>query len=133
MPDEPEPDGVNPINQRRLARARRAVPPPRQPASPEQEEIPPEGRAVRTVDGPEDSTAPSHPSPEEAQNNLAVRIRRSLDERLVDLVYGLRRQENTRSSKAELVEMLLWELPEEDLAGLRIRLDRFREQAGRRF
>ena len=42
--------------------------------------------------------------------NLAIRVRRPLDERLVELIHQLRR-EGVRTSKVELIEMLLWELP----------------------
>ncbi len=61
--------------------------------------------------------------------NLAVRVRRSLDDRLFDVLAGLRRT-GVRSSKAELVEMLLWELPGE-ADKLAARLAAFRERAPR--
>lgn len=62
--------------------------------------------------------------------NLAIRVRRPLDERLADLIHALRR-DGVRTSKVEMIEMLLWELPEEDHAAVRERLRRFREWAPR--
>jgi hypothetical protein len=62
--------------------------------------------------------------------NLAIRPRRSLDNRLGDLVHALRR-EGIRTSKVELVELLLWELPAEPNSQLRARLASFRRQAPR--
>ncbi len=69
--------------------------------------------------------------PGEPQANLAVRVRRSLDLRLDDLLHDLRHK-SLRSSKAELVEMLLWELPSMATIDLEDRLDRFRHAGGRR-
>lgn len=61
--------------------------------------------------------------------NLAIRVRRPLDDRLADLIHRLR-QDGVRTSKVELIEMLLWELgPEPDEAVTR--LARFREWAPR--
>jgi hypothetical protein len=62
--------------------------------------------------------------------NLAIRVRRPLDERLADLIHALRR-DGVRTSKVEMIEMLLWELPEEDHQAVRDRLRRFREWAPR--
>jgi hypothetical protein len=68
--------------------------------------------------------------PNEESINYPVRVRRTLDDRVTDLVYQLRRQ-GVRSSKQEVTEMLLWELPElADEAFVR-RLDEFQRQAGR--
>ena len=61
--------------------------------------------------------------------NLAIRVRRPLDERLVELIHQLRR-EGVRTSKVELIEMLLWELPE-GAPALTERLARFRRFAPR--
>jgi hypothetical protein len=61
--------------------------------------------------------------------NLAIRVRRPLDDQLADLIHALRRA-GIRTSKVEIVEMLLWELPEE--AGpLAVRLREFRRRAPR--
>ena len=62
--------------------------------------------------------------------NLAIRVRRPLDERLADLIHALRR-DGVRTSKVEMIEMLLWELPEGDHPAVRERLRRFREWAPR--
>ena len=62
--------------------------------------------------------------------NLAIRVRRPLDERLADLIHALRR-DGVRTSKVEMIEMLLWELPEDDHPAVRERLRRFREWAPR--
>jgi hypothetical protein len=69
-------------------------------------------------------------TPEEPYANLAVRVRRSLDERLDDLAIDLRR-EGVRSSKAEIIELLLWELPPSLDDSFRARLALFREHAPR--
>jgi hypothetical protein len=69
-------------------------------------------------------------APNEPAVNLAIRVRRPLDDRLVDLIHTLRR-EDVRSSKVELVEMLLWELPETPNDDLRRRLGAFRKAAPR--
>lgn len=64
--------------------------------------------------------------------NLAIRVRRPLDDRLADLIHTLR-QRGVRTSKVELIEMLLWELPD-PLAGadeVLERLGRFRVSASR--
>jgi hypothetical protein len=62
--------------------------------------------------------------------NLAIRVRRPLDDRLAELIHSLRR-DGVRTSKVEMIEMLLWELPEEDHPAVRERLRRFREWAPR--
>ena len=62
--------------------------------------------------------------------NLAVRVRRSLDIRLADLVHHLRR-EGVRVSKVDLIEMLLWELPSRPDRAFRERLAAFRRRAPR--
>ncbi len=67
---------------------------------------------------------------DEALANLAVRVRRSLDDRLGDLVHSLK-GEGIRSSKVEIVEMLLWELPAEPTPEFRSRLGAFRRAAPR--
>jgi hypothetical protein len=61
--------------------------------------------------------------------NLAIRVRRTLDEHLVDLLHDLRKA-GVRSSKVELIEMLLWELPGQT-EPVRRRLAEFRKAAPR--
>lgn len=64
--------------------------------------------------------------------NLAIRVRQPLDDRLVDLIHALRGR-GVRTSKVELIEMLLWELPESPggVDDLMERLGRFRTRAPR--
>lgn len=64
--------------------------------------------------------------------NLAIRVRRPLDDRLADLIHELRGL-GVRTSKVELVELLLWELPADETAAgeLMERLRRFRARAAR--
>jgi len=62
--------------------------------------------------------------------NLAIRVRKPLDDRLADLIHALRR-EGVRTSKVELIEMLLWELPEDRPQAVRERLRGFRACAPR--
>ena len=62
--------------------------------------------------------------------NLAIRVRKPLDDRLADVIHQLR-QDGVRTSKVELIEMLLWEMPDDQLAGLRERLRQFRDWAPR--
>jgi hypothetical protein len=68
--------------------------------------------------------------PDEQAINLPVRVRRSLDDRLTDVVYQLRR-EGVRSTKAEVAEMLLYELPATVDEAFRKRLVDFRTHAPR--
>jgi hypothetical protein len=106
--------------------------------SPDQVEEVPE---VQTKGGP--TTIPSHPkskasipaerpqtTPDEPIRNLAVRIRLSIDSRLDELLHELRRA-GVRSSKTEIVEMLVWELPANPKGEFRKRLSAFREKAPR--
>ena len=69
--------------------------------------------------------------PNEPTVTIAVRARGSLDERLTDIVYQLRR-EGVRTSKTELVEMLIWAYvpaqPSKDFVSV---LNTFREEAPR--
>jgi hypothetical protein len=76
------------------------------------------------------TAAPPVTTPTDPLANLAVRVRRPLDKRLGSLVYRLGENE-VRTSKAELVEMLLWELPPEPTDDFRRRLATFRRAAPR--
>jgi hypothetical protein len=64
-----------------------------------------------------------------ATANLALRVRQPLDDHLAEIVHEFRR-EGVRTSKVELVEMLLWELPQTHTQ-LRARLAEFRNAAAR--
>ena len=68
-------------------------------------------------------------SPLDPTVNLGLRIPRPLDDRLADLLHELRSHE-TRSSKVEVLQMLLWELPSSAGPAFRDRLERFRAAAG---
>ncbi len=76
--------------------------------------------------------APTRPrlAPDLPPVNLAIRVRRPLDDHLADLIHDLRR-EGVRTSKVELIEMLLWEQTSEDAAAVRARLADFRAAAPR--
>lgn len=150
-----EPNGLDRLNQR-MERSRRTVPAPRRPSSgvadstpstptdPAATRIKPESSTpvtpavdasaspLKPVAQPTSVTAVSALFPvDEPQANLAVRVRRSLDLRLDDILYELRHR-GIRSSKAELVELLLWELPRTLNSDLESRLAHFRRVAGRR-
>ena len=140
------------VMRRRMERASRQPPPPRR-AREADDAPPPSGEGVGETPGsptpavaappPVSTPAPAAPrtrrraQPEPVRlaadlppANLAIRVRRPLDERLADLIHALRR-DGVRTSKVEMIEMLLWELPEEDHAAVRERLRRFREWAPR--
>jgi hypothetical protein len=61
---------------------------------------------------------------------LTARIRVPLDRRIVGLVRALQ-DEGVRTSKIELIEMLISELPEELTPAFRARVEAFRARAGR--
>jgi hypothetical protein len=137
------------LMRRRMERASRRPPPPRRApegAAPAASgEAGPEGAGA----GAPKAAGPSAPAPTRRPRppraaapppgrlapdlpaaNLAIRVRKPLDDRLAELIHALRR-EGVRTSKVELIEMLLWELPEDDVAGARERLRRFRAVAPR--
>jgi hypothetical protein len=130
------------LMRRRMERASRRPPPPRRAAQEPAGQGAGEGAeapavAPVAVAGPAPSRARARPAPAPARlapdlppANLAIRVRRPLDDRLAELIHALRR-EGVRTSKVELIEMLLWELPEDDPAGARKRLRRFRAFAPR--
>lgn len=70
----------------------------------------------------------------EPQVQLTLRVRTELDERLVDVVHGLR-QLMGRTTKVEIIELMLSELPDQDmeaLENLARRLEAFRQARPRR-
>lgn len=145
-------DGID-LMRTRMARAQRVPPTPRRPApagsqtapaaggttAPETPPAPTSGEpAAPQVRPPRAAgrTAPrvsaSHRprvGPEDPPVNLAIRVRRPLDEHLVDVIHDLRKA-GVRTSKVELIEMLLWDLPAEREA-VRGRLAEFRRAAPR--
>jgi len=139
MPDTQ--DGID-LMRSRMARAQRVPPAPRRPApatDPAGETTTPL-EAAPVTQAPEattDTARHTRPAasrrprvgPADPPVNLAIRVRRPLDEHLVDLLHDLRKA-GVRSSKVELIEMLLWELPA-DTEALRRRLAEFRRAAPR--
>lgn len=146
---EMQPDGLDALRDR-LDRRPRSIPPTRHPRPQDSSDraavagaervtprkVAPAPRPQSPHARPETASGPPptdlHPpaTPGEPLANLALRPRRSLDNRLADLVHALRR-EGIRTSKVELVELLLWELPPELTSELRARLTAFRRQAPR--
>ena len=80
-------------------------------------------RAPRTVG--ESAVRSYTATGEEPTANLTLRVRQSLDLRLAELIHELKR-EGVRSSKKELIEMFLSELPLQPTEDLRVRLRRYR-------
>lgn len=149
---EAQPDGLDALRHR-LERRPRAIPPTRHPRAKEgprdevdgsigkattaglpaastksQGSTSPTDRITQPRAAAPDQQPPTQPG--EPLANLVLRPRRSLDYRLADLVHDLRR-DGVRTSKVELVELLLWELPPKPTAKLRERLAGFRRQAPR--
>ena len=138
------------LMRRRIERASRQPPPPRKaaetpaqadavaaaPSTPTSAPTPPaEPESVAAARPARRSSTRRRPErmrvgPDAAPVNLAIRVRRPLDDRLVDIIHGLRGQ-GVRTSKVELIEMLLWELPDDQLAEVRERLRQFRDWAPR--
>lgn len=135
------PDGLDML-QDRIVRRQRTVRPPRHPKQSTQDAPAPTPAASDPVqeDPPPPDVAPAELEtaaakgerrrraeliPDEPRANLAVRVRRSLDTELAEALLNLRRQ-GTRSSKAEVIEMLLWELPGVTAADLERRLVAYR-------
>lgn len=136
---------------RRIERASRQPPPgPRgRPPAPEEatEAAAPapepagEGAPPRPRPGPESASrtrrsqtaaAPTRPrlAADLPPVNLAIRVRRPLDDHLAEVIHQLRR-DGVRTSKVELIEMLLWEQTDADLTVVRGRLAAFRAAAPR--
>lgn len=134
---------------RRIERASRQPPPPRRAADAVPDTPPPAPAApapaptpVRAAEsGGEVAPVPARRVRTKAASrirlsadlppvNLAIRVRKPLDDRLADVIHQLRR-DGVRTSKVELIEMLLWELPEDQLAAVRERLRQFRDWAPR--
>lgn len=150
MPDST--DGIQAMRER-MNRASRKPPPPRQPPKnapkpvPETdaEAVPEKGvredAATGSIRSRPSRVAATKPKagftamelPSDAPPvNLAIRVRRPLDDRLAELIHLLRRR-GVRTSKVELIEMLLWELPEPERAveSTLERLGVFRRHAAR--
>lgn len=148
MADQASPDGASGIDlmRRRIERASRQPPPSRRPRgeAPVVEAVP----AAPTP--PREAETAAAPAPRPKRNraakgvgerrvrlapdlppvNLAIRVRKPLDDALADTIHALRGA-GVRTSKVELIEMLLWESADATPDGLRERLRTFREWAPR--
>jgi hypothetical protein len=141
------------LMRRRIERASRQAPPSRRPAEP------PAGGPAAPVEvspvpapaalPPEAAVAPPAPVARRRASarsaaaatpvrlgadlppvNLAIRVRKPLDDRLAEVIHQLRGT-GVRTSKVELIEMLLWEMPDDEPSAIRERLRRFRDWAPR--
>ena len=144
-----ETDGISAMRQR-MARARRTPPAPRhavqdapvpstrptsaQPEPPETPASTAEPARPRRASAPRTAKVPQplRLAPDEAPVNLAIRVRRPLDDRLADMIHRLRGR-GVRTSKVELIEMMLWELSGDEAGdeGILERLGSFRTWAPR--
>jgi hypothetical protein len=141
------------LMRRRIERASRQPPPSRRPRSadpaddtPATTAAAPQAPAVEPVAAVEEAPAPPRAAraprgrgagetrvrlaPDLPPVNLAIRVRKPLDDGLADQIHALRR-DGVRTSKVELIEMLLWESAGAAPEALRERLRTFREWAPR--
>lgn len=95
---------------------------------------PPEARATPAratrAEGPAPAAGRLRLAPDLPPVNLAIRVRKPLDDGLADAIHAFRR-DGVRTSKVELIEMLLWESSGASREALRERLRVFREWAPR--
>lgn len=144
------PNGIEAMRTR-MARASRKPPQARHPRMPPEARPQPSADAAPATDPAQAPTirptgrdAPAAPpdqagartgarlAPDLPPVNLAIRVRRPLDDTLVEIIHTLRGR-GVRSSKVEIIEMLMWELADDD-AGIEdivARLARFRGFAPR--
>lgn len=106
-----------------------------QPAAAPEVEAPPEPTTEAETSAPTSPTPartrpPRRPilSPDDPTANLAIRVRRPLDDRLADVVAAFRR-DGIRTSKVEIISALLWHLPTRSTAELRAQLREYRAAA----
>lgn len=93
---------------------------------------PPTARKTAQKRAPEPEMTGGPPMADEREYaNMTLRVRRSLDMRVADLVDDARRQYGFKSSKAELMEMLMSDLPTKLTSDLLARWRSFREVAPR--
>jgi len=142
------------LMRRRIERASRQAPPSRRPAGPPEEDLsgaggtaPPAVAPTVPEPPPVDPlpAAPRRPAAARGRSraaipmrleadlppvNLAIRVRKPLDDRLAEVIHQLR-GDGVRTSKVELIEMLLWEMPDDAPTALRERLRQFRDWAPR--
>ncbi|MGD9571764.1 MAG: hypothetical protein AB7V62_07780 [Thermoleophilia bacterium] len=136
------------LMRRRIERASRQPPPSRRPrgdappvaAAPEPAAEPTpaattaprpkRARAAKVGETPTAASAHVRLAADLPPVNLAIRVRKPLDDGLADAIHALRR-DGVRTSKVELIEMLLWESAGATPEALRERLRVFREWAPR--
>jgi hypothetical protein len=138
------------LMRRRIERASRQAPPSRRPAVPSDEStpasaVPPAATAPIPVEASVPVATPASPRAPARRGrgaapvrlgadlppvNLAIRVRKPLDDRLAEVIHQLR-GDGVRTSKVELIEMLLWEMPGDEPSVIRERLRRFRDWAPR--
>jgi hypothetical protein len=130
------------IIQQRLERRARRAPTPRAPhapptgggeaeATPSSDTHPPPGMGAGPAARPARRATPVPVPAGAPKTSFTLMVRKPLNDRLEELLYRLRRVE-APSTKVEIVEMLLAELPVEATPELLARLERFRVVAGRR-
>lgn len=86
--------------------------------------------AAQAKQGASTEVEPIVPGPDEPFSNLSVRVRRSLDDRVTDLVHELRGH-GVRISKAELMEVVLSDLPVSVTPEFVARINLFRQNTPR--
>ena len=126
------------LMRRRIERASRQPPPSRRPRGDAPvAEAPavapaaaPAPRPKRTRAAKEVGETRVRLAPDLPPVNLAIRVRKPLDDALADTIHALRGA-GVRTSKVELIEMLLWESAGATPEALRERLRTFREWAPR--
>jgi hypothetical protein len=90
----------------------------------------PRSRGRGTGEAPSGAASPVRLAPDLPPVNLAIRVRKPLDDALADTIHALRGA-GVRTSKVELIEMLLWESAGAAPEAVRERLRTFREWAPR--
>jgi hypothetical protein len=130
------------LMRRRIERASRQPPTSRRPRSAEPAEAaqapvaeavpspapPPRPKRTRTASAVGQGRV--RLAPDLPPVNLAIRVRKPLDDALADTIHALRGA-GVRTSKVELIEMLLWESAGAAPEAVRERLRTFREWAPR--
>jgi hypothetical protein len=142
MAEPPSGQGLTSLRGR-IERHPREIPPPPATTSGEESALaaiaasspPPQRQSSRRPRPPlaDSPTRPAAHGPE-PQVQLTLRVRAELDERLVDVVHDLRRLIG-RTTKVELIELMISELPDQDpksLEDLARRLETFRQARPRR-
>jgi hypothetical protein len=130
------------LMRRRIERASRQPPTSRRPRSAEPAEAA-QAPVAEAVPSPAPAPRPKRTrtasaagegrvrlAPDLPPVNLAIRVRKPLDDALADTIHALRGA-GVRTSKVELIEMLLWESAGAAPEAVRERLRTFREWAPR--